>query len=89
MPVVFSLFLGLLVSTVPLAEPPVSFQQVMERSTATADEIILAIETLTEHRELGYQPQSFALVGHSAGGHLALLASQLQRRLPIRGRLYL
>jgi len=51
----------------------------------TLDDIILAIETLTEHRELGYQPQSFALVGHSAGGHLALLASQPQRRLPIRG----
>lgn len=164
MPVVFSLFLGLLVSTVPLAEAPVSFQQVMERSTATADEIIRygdaepqfielylpadanantplvvylhggcwqnsfsvdhargfadgvradgfavalveyrrlgdegggwpgtmddiirAIETLAEQSEPSYLSQSFALIGHSAGGHLALLASQPQRRLPIRG----
>ncbi|MCL4408751.1 MAG: alpha/beta fold hydrolase [Gammaproteobacteria bacterium] len=49
------------------------------------DDILQALDLLTHTQEAGFQPRNITLVGHSAGGHLALLASQPQQRLPIRG----
>ncbi|MCH8500755.1 MAG: alpha/beta hydrolase [Aliidiomarina sp.] len=49
------------------------------------EDIVTAIEVLSSADAPSYRPNSFTLVGHSAGGHLALLASQPQRRLPVRG----
>ena len=49
------------------------------------DDILQALELLTNTQDTGFQPRNITLVGHSAGGHLALLASQPQQRLRIRG----
>lgn len=49
------------------------------------DDIMQALDLLTHTQDAGFHPRNITLVGHSAGGHLALLASQPQQRLPIRG----
>lgn len=50
----------------------------------TMNDIESAINALTKHDAVAYDTHNIILVGHSAGGHLALLASQPKRGLPIR-----
>ncbi|MCH8493590.1 MAG: alpha/beta hydrolase [Idiomarina sp.] len=49
----------------------------------TLNDIERAIEALAGNQSGDYNAEQITLVGHSAGGHLALLASQPERNLPI------
>ncbi|WP_158091783.1 alpha/beta hydrolase [Idiomarina sp. A28L] len=48
------------------------------------NDITNAVTVLAEATNPDYNAENISLVGHSAGGHLALLASQPERGLPIR-----
>lgn len=47
-------------------------------------DVTSAVSVLADATNPNYNPENITLVGHSAGGHLALLASQPERNLPIR-----
>ncbi|WP_126767148.1 alpha/beta hydrolase family protein [Aliidiomarina iranensis] len=49
----------------------------------TLSDIERAVSSLAAKSNSGYNPENIILMGHSAGGHLALLASQPERALPI------
>ncbi len=49
------------------------------------DDVTTAVSVLAETTNPNYNAENITLVGHSAGGHLALLASQPEQNLPIQG----
>ena len=70
------LFSCILLFAARAAAEPVTFQALLERS----------IEALAGNQSGDYDAEQITLVGHSAGGHLALLASQPERDLPVSYR---